>query len=109
MNSLKSLSEQLSVDNFDAWITPYNLSEITHKKKVLVIMAGNIPLVGFHDFMSVIISGNNAIVKLSSNDNVLFPFIWDVMCEINPDISSKSNYIDDITVKKFDMESFTKL
>ena len=102
LNSLKSLSEQLSVDNLDAWITPYNLSEKTHKKKVLVIMAGNIPLVGFHDFMSVIISGNNAIVKLSSNDNVLFPFIWDVMCEINPEISSMSNYIDDITVKKFD-------
>ena len=102
LNSLKSLSEQLSVDNLDAWITPYNLSEVTHKKKVLVIMAGNIPLVGFHDFMSVIISGNNAIVKLSSNDNVLFPLIWDVMCEINPEISSMSNYIDDITVKKFD-------
>jgi len=102
LNSLKSLSEQLSFDNFDAWIIPYNLKEITHKKKVLVIMAGNIPLVGFHDFMSVIISGNNAIVKLSSNDNVLFPFIWDVMCEINPNISSMSNYISDIAERKFD-------
>ena len=43
------------------WITPYNLSETENEKRVLIVMAGNIPLVGFHDFMSVIISGNNKL------------------------------------------------
>ena len=78
------------------------LSEFENNKKVLLVMAGNIPLVGFHDFMSVIISGNKAVVKLSSNDKVLFPFIWDVVCNISPDMSDKLEYIDDIKDRKFD-------
>ncbi|MBT4478044.1 MAG: hypothetical protein HOC66_01415, partial [Flavobacteriales bacterium] len=71
-NSLLSLSNQLSSDNFNAWITSYNLSNSGEGKRVLLVMAGNIPLVGFHDFLSVIVSGNKAVVKLSSNDNILF-------------------------------------
>lgn len=102
LNSLKALSDQLLEENFDAWITPYNLSENESNKKVLLVMAGNIPLVGFHDFVSVIISGNKAVVKLSSNDKVLFPFVWEVMCEICPDLSDKLEYIDDIKERKFD-------
>ena len=73
LHSLQVISEQLTEENFDAWLTPYNLSDSCKNKKVLIIMAGNIPLVGFHDLLSVIISGNHAIVKLSSNDNVLWP------------------------------------
>ena len=38
-------------------------------------MAGNIPLVGFHDFLSVLISGNKVLAKLSSNDKVFLPLI----------------------------------
>ena len=102
LNSLKALSGQLSEESFDAWITPYNLSEFENNKKVLLVMAGNIPLVGFHDFVSVIISGNKAVVKLSSNDKVLFPFVWEVMSEICPDLSDKLEYIDDIKERKFD-------
>lgn len=102
LNSLKALSGQLSEEGFDAWITPYNLSENESNKKVLLVMAGNIPLVGFHDFMSVIISGNKAVVKLSSNDKVLFPFIWDVLRDINPNMSDKLEYIDNINERKFD-------
>ena len=93
---------QLLEENFDAWITPYNLSEKESNNKVLLVMAGNIPLVGFLDFVSVIISGNKAVVKLSSNDKLLFPFVWEVMCEICSDLSDKLEYIDDIKVRKFD-------
>ncbi|PWG04379.1 acyl-CoA reductase [Polaribacter aquimarinus] len=44
-------------------------------KKVAVIMAGNIPLVGFHDFLSVLISGHSILVKQSSNDKHILPFL----------------------------------
>ena len=102
LNSLRALSCQMLEENFDAWITPYNLSETDNKKRVLIVMAGNIPLVGFHDFMSVIISGNKAVVKLSSNDKVLFPFMWEVICEISPELSERLEFIDDVKERKFD-------
>ena len=102
LNSLKALSYQMLEENFYAWINPYNLSEIDNKKKVLIVMAGNIPLVGFHDFISVIISGNKAVVKLSSNDKILFPFIWKIMCKISPEISERLEFIDDVKERKFD-------
>ena len=38
-------------------------------------MAGNIPLVGFHDFLSVLIYGHTVLVKQSSSDNFLLPFL----------------------------------
>ena len=101
-NSLLSLSNQLSSDNFDAWLTPYNLSDLGEDKKVLLVMAGNIPLVGFHDFLSVLISGNKAVVKLSSNDSVLLPYLWEVLCEINPNFSDRLEYIENLKEKKFD-------
>ena len=101
-NSLLSLSNQLSSDNFNAWITSYNLSNSGEGKRVLLVMAGNIPLVGFHDFLSVIVSGNKAVVKLSSNDNILFPYLCEVLCKINPNFSNKLEYIENLKEKKFD-------
>ncbi|MBT3417310.1 MAG: acyl-CoA reductase [Flavobacteriales bacterium] len=102
LSSLQSISEQLTTENFDAWLTPYNLENNTQDKKVLLVMAGNIPLVGFHDFLSVIVSGNKVVVKLSSNDRVLLPYLWEVLCKINPIISDKLEYIEDLKERKFD-------
>lgn len=100
--SLIALSEQLRIENFDAWLTPYNLSNTEDNKRVLLVMAGNIPLVSFHDFLSVLISGNRVIVKLSSNDSVLLPYLWEVICKMNPNFSDKLEYIDNLKEKQFD-------
>jgi hypothetical protein len=48
-------------------------------------MAGNIPLVGFHDFLSTLISGNKIIAKTSSKDAELIIYISGVLCKINPE------------------------
>lgn len=52
--------------------------------KVGIVMAGNIPMVGFHDLLSVLIAGHTAIIKMSSKDTVLMQFIIDSLIEINP-------------------------
>ena len=65
-------------------------------------MAGNIPLVGFHDLLSVLVSGNNAIIKLSSDDNVLLPFIIKKLIEINPEFEQKIQFVEEIKNKKMD-------
>ncbi len=59
----------------------------TEKKKVGVIAAGNIPLVGFHDMLSVALSGHTALVKPSSSDSILIQLIIDKLIELNPEIS----------------------
>jgi hypothetical protein len=58
-------------------------------------MAGNIPLVGFHDFLSVLISGNKALVKLSSNDTILLPYLTKVLFSIEPEFEDLIEFTDE--------------
>lgn len=80
--SFKNWSDALTQDNLDKWLDPYELS---HKssKTIGIIMAGNIPLVGFHDFISVLLSGHNVLVKRSSNDQRLLPVITDYLISLD--------------------------
>ena len=87
--ALKSWSEQLTKKNLTAWLSNYDLSK-NQTKKVAIIMAGNIPLVGFHDFLCVFISGHKAKIKLSDKDKFLVLFIFQTLLEINPGTSLKT-------------------
>ena len=73
--SLESWSHALEKENLEKWISNENLPAEANEKKVAIIMAGNIPLVGFHDFLSVLVSGHSVLVKQSSNDKHLLPFL----------------------------------
>jgi len=88
--ALKSWGEALSEANLKQWVSQYQIME-TEPKKVAIIMAGNIPLVGFHDFLSVLITGNKVLAKLSSNDKILLPFIADYLISVEPEFK---NYIE---------------
>ena len=72
--SLSQWTEALTESNLKKWLSAYSFDDIT-PKKVAIIMAGNIPLVGFHDFLCVLISGHSVLVKLSSNDKHLLPYL----------------------------------
>ena len=89
--SLRSWSEALSEQNLQKWVSPYDLT-VQAPKTVAIIMAGNIPLVGFHDFISVLISGHKALIKLSSNDTVLLPYIADMLIGISADFKDKIKF-----------------
>ncbi|SDS44012.1 Acyl-CoA reductase (LuxC) [Formosa sp. Hel1_31_208] len=67
-------SNQLTISNINQWVSKYNFN-IETPKKIAIIMAGNIPLVGFHDFLSVLMSGHQVLVKQSSKDKHLLPFL----------------------------------
>ena len=58
----------------------------------VVIMAGNIPLAGFHDFLSVLIAGHNLIAKTSSKDPELIVFISKILCKINPGFKNRITF-----------------
>ncbi len=85
-SALSAIASSLETKNLDKWVEPYKeaLSGPSAKKKVLVIMAGNIPLVGFHDFISVLISGNRFLGKVSSDDHLLLPFLAAILLQLEP-------------------------
>jgi hypothetical protein len=85
--SFKGVSNWLNVDDLQDWTAQYTFK--TEKpQKVAIIMAGNIPMVGFHDMISVFLSGHKAICKLSSEDKILLPAIIEVMALFNPDVKN---------------------
>ncbi len=89
--SLTAWAEILTTENLQQWTNNYALLKNT-TKNVAVIMAGNIPLVGFHDFISVLISGHNIVVKQSSNDAYLLPVLTQKLIEIDPLFKNKITF-----------------
>jgi hypothetical protein len=75
--------ELLKPHIFNKWLSPYSIN-IKEPKRVAIIMAGNIPLVGFHDFLSVLITGHKALVKQSSNDKHLLPYLAKYLEYVEP-------------------------
>lgn len=100
--AVKSCINQLSNENLNAWLKPYQLKENIQSQNVLIIMAGNIPLVGFHDLLSVLITSNKAVIKMSSHDSVLLPYIIDMLVEIESRFADFVGFIEDVKGKKFD-------
>lgn len=92
--AFKSWSEALTEENINRWVSKYNITTPS-PKTVAIIMAGNIPLVGFHDFLSVLISGHHVLVKMSSNDKILLPFVANHLIEINPEFKDRIQFSDE--------------
>ncbi|MBN2682153.1 MAG: hypothetical protein JXR58_06565 [Bacteroidales bacterium] len=83
--ALKSISALLERKNLEKWLSKYPLAKKNaNPLKIGVVTAGNLPLVGFHDFLCVLISGNAFHAKLSSKDDFLFKKIINALIEINP-------------------------
>jgi hypothetical protein len=93
--AFNSIANELTAENLIRWTNRYpRLDEETIPWNVGIIMAGNIPLVGFHDFLSVLITGNNLIAKTSSKDHELIVYINDLLCSINPLFAEKIEFTD---------------
>lgn len=72
----------------EKWVQDYNFpTREPAPQKIGLVMAGNIPLVGFHDFLSCFISGHRQFIKLSSKDLWLFPVILEFLNKTNPDFA----------------------
>lgn len=65
------------------WADSYPVTQVK-PKKIGLIMAGNLPLVGFQDMLAVFVAGHQALIKLSSKDEVLMKFILDKMNQLDP-------------------------
>ncbi len=84
----------LNNSNLTQWTSSYNL-EHYKSRNIAVITAGNIPLVGFHDFLSVLISGHRVLVKQSSNDMHFLPLIAKYLEKSEPEFKGMISFADD--------------
>lgn len=82
--ALEGWASLLSKEKLTAWLSAYSFPKEIEQKNIAVIMAGNIPLVGFHDFLSVLISGHAFVGKQSSNDMHLLPFLAKYLEYVEP-------------------------
>jgi hypothetical protein len=92
--AIGSLGEMLREDKLTTWLKKYPIKGSPKLKiqKVGVIMAGNIPLVGFHDFLCVLISGNTFVGKLASDDSFLLPAVAEILITIEPGFKDKIHF-----------------
>ncbi|UPT65484.1 MAG: acyl-CoA reductase [Sphingobacteriales bacterium JAD_PAG50586_3] len=87
--ALKALGESMNRAEMERWLAKYDGQNPSAEKQVGIIAAGNIPMAGFHDFMCVLLSGHKVIVKPSSTDDKLLPFLSKVLQQIEPGLADK--------------------
>ena len=88
-------TEFLNRQKLETWIHTYNIpSDKSDPKNIGVVMAGNIPLVGFHDLLCTFISGHRQTIKLSSKDNVLIKHLVEQLGKMDPEIAPLIGFAD---------------
>lgn len=95
--SIQSWAEALTKENIDKWLSAYSFDsdqDDKNGKTVALILAGNIPLVGFHDFLSVLITGNKALIKTSSNDQHLLPFLAKYLIAVDENLKDSITFVE---------------
>lgn len=87
LNALRSIADEfLTADKLTAWVNQYPAEPLV-ARRIGVVMAGNIPAVGFHDLLCVLMSGHKLMAKLSSQDFALIHYLIQKLKEINPAFS----------------------
>ncbi len=96
-HAVQSLGKSLNRFKIEKWFScyPAEIFEPKDPKVIGVVMAGNIPLVAFHDYLSVLITGNKFLGKLSSNDSKLLPLIHRILIKIEPGFSGMAEFTED--------------
>ncbi len=97
--ALQGISKMLAEKELTAFAREF--APLKKAKTVAVIMAGNIPAVGFHDFLCVLLSGNRILIKLSSDDKLLIPFFSGLLTSFEPSLKEQILYAEG-KLEKFD-------
>jgi len=85
-SAIEAWANLLTENNLENWLSHYPAGKLENgnPQVVGIIMAGNIPMVGFHDFLSVLMSGHKVKAKLASDDKYLIPALADALIEFEP-------------------------
>lgn len=88
MASANIIDAFLQKDKLERWLREYDVPNVNSKPfSVGIVMAGNIPMVGFHDLLCIFITGHKSIIKLSSKDDVLIKHLVSLLKEWEPEVN----------------------
>ena len=90
--SLKAWADSLMQEKVNRWLALYNDRPWHPPASIGVVMAGNIPMVGLHDYLCVMASGNQFIGKLSSEDDLMIPAVHRVLSELDDNFSGRARF-----------------
>lgn len=93
MRALDGISRLLDEKQLRETALRYTLQPPT-PKRIGVVMAGNIPAVGFHDFLMVLLCGHSITAKLSSDDRLLIPALAAMLVAIEPRFAERIHFSD---------------
>ncbi len=90
LNALTGICKMLDSETLKVWIAQYPELETFKSEKILgAVLAGNLPMVGFHDMLCAVVCGLKFRAKLSSKDRILLPYIVSLLAEISPELATK--------------------
>lgn len=93
-HSVKALGAMLNKQDLLNWLSGYDLGQQKGSKKVGLILAGNIPLVGFHDVLCVLITGNHAQIKASTQDARLIKHVLNMLVAIDAHFKDQYSFVE---------------
>ncbi|HAZ04051.1 MAG TPA: acyl-CoA reductase [Marinilabiliales bacterium] len=92
--AFRAVGQSLAPEKLEKWLSAYTLPEKPAPKTIGLVLAGNIPLVGFHDILCTLVSGHNVLAKLSSKDQHLYSILKNLLTEINPVYDQRITFTD---------------
>ncbi|CAN5246295.1 acyl-CoA reductase [soil metagenome] len=92
--SIQGILDYLNEENLRTWISGYPITKPHEPKNIGLVLAGNIPLAGFHDFLTVLVSGHHVKAKLSSQDPFLLPYLSKLLIGVEPEFEKSIHFVD---------------
>ncbi|MCK5135764.1 MAG: hypothetical protein KAR19_08255 [Bacteroidales bacterium] len=93
--AIRGIVMMLKEEVLRRWLAAYTISLPVQMKTVGLVLAGNIPLVGFHDLMSVLAAGHTVLAKPSSKDDRLIRKVTAILSDINPSLGERIRFTDE--------------
>jgi hypothetical protein len=93
LNAVTATGQMLNKTDLEKWLGKYDITKWGNKK-VGLVLAGNIPLVGFHDVLCVLVTGNHALIKASSQDSRLIKYVLNKLVEINSSYANSFSFVE---------------
>ncbi len=98
--SLQGIVHLLEEQKLRAWISKYSFTNSS--KTVACILAGNIPMVGFHDMLCVLLAGHRFVGKLSSKDSILLPALCKIVTDFAPELEQQIKFVPNLKDTHYD-------
>jgi hypothetical protein len=92
--AVKAIGQMLNTEDLAIWFSKYDFEKSASEKRVGLILAGNIPLVGFHDVLCVLVTGNHALIKASVQDARLIKYILEKLVLIDERFANQFSFVE---------------